>query len=253
MDEMKRFGVKLYNISKKVAFPCGNVRKFNIAIEKIICKEYVGGKTFVELGAKYKCDPATIGNILKKHDIDRRKSGHREGYKASAETKKKQSESMKGKVRSEESKKRMSESAMGKAGTNTGKTFDDEWRKNQAKSLKGKQYPNKHRFTGDIAQEICDLYHIFQYSASEIARTYDCYKNVIRSVLVRCNIPIRPSIQAKHAYKLQKFSTEVELQICDKYDELENYAAVGRLFGCDSNVVKQVLSRNNKLKGTNDQ
>lgn len=158
------------------------------------------------------------------------------------------SEIMTGRVFTEEHRLAISIGSMGKVGTNTGKTFDDEWRKNQAKALKGLDHSKQHRFQGEIAQEICDLYSIFMCSTHLLAEVYDCSKNVIKGVLVRNNIPIRPSIQAKHADKLKKFSTEIEMQICDKYNELENYQAVGKVFGCSAHSIRAILIRNNRLK-----
>lgn len=107
---------------------------------------------------------------------------------------------LKGKTLSEEWKENMSKAAMGKEGTNTGKTFDDEWRNRISVSLTGKKLSEEHKnnlseshkgqiapnrkLTFDIAEQIRAEYALGSMTQKQLGVKYglsqDCIFKIIK-------------------------------------------------------------------------
>src|SRR6202000_2509529 len=83
---------------------------------------------------------------------------------------------MRGRKHTEFSKKLMSKVAMGKPGTNTGKTFDDEWRFKISKANTEKDNISKRRFSPEVEQEICKLYMEEEKSTYALGKEFNCQR-----------------------------------------------------------------------------
>ena len=149
---------------------------------------------------------------------------------------------LKGRKYTEQHKNNISAGSMGKPGTNVGKTFDEEWKLKMSKSQTGKGHPSLRRFTGEQEVEICRLYIDEKISTYKLGQMYDCFRNVIRNVLVRNNIEIRSNNRDNGR---NIFTKEQEIEIVNEY--LENklsMRALGFKYKCDGNTIRAILIRN---------
>ncbi|MCZ2224504.1 MAG: hypothetical protein LC122_12845 [Chitinophagales bacterium] len=104
-------------------------------------------------------------------------------------------------VLSEEHKKKISESSMGKPGTNTGKIFDDEWKKNISDSLTGRKIseevkknmsdahkghvaPNR-KLNFEIAEKIREEYSFGSITQKELGKKYGISQNCVFDIIKR--------------------------------------------------------------------
>lgn len=147
---------------------------------------------------------------------------------------------------SEEWKAKLSKAATGKPGTNTGKTFDNEWRIGISRSQAGKEKKSKRRFSEDIEKEICRLYVEEEKSTYALGKEFDCQRTTIADILKRYNIETRKSNYTGHSNGKNIFSLEQEKEICDLYlTGSISRAEVSRKFNCGKTTIRDILLRHN--------
>lgn len=152
----------------------------------------------------------------------------------------------KGRKLSKEWKDKLSISATGKPGTNKGKKFSKEWARNISKALSLKENKKCRRFTDKVEKKICSLYLNKNYSIYKIAKHYNCYGSVISAVLDRNKIKKRQSNYSKNSHRRYRFDQQIEKDICNLYlTEDLSRTAIGKKFGCRTNVITSILKRNN--------
>ncbi len=151
--------------------------------------------------------------------------------------------SLKGKHHSEEAKQRMSEVAMGKPGTNTGKTFDEDWKFKISSSNVGRENKERRRFPEEVEKEICRLY-VEGSSTYKLGKGYDCTRALIITILDRNSIERRPNNRAANNGR-RIFTNEQELEICNVYVNGKlSMREISKKFGCGNTTVRDILIRN---------
>jgi hypothetical protein len=151
----------------------------------------------------------------------------------------------KGGILTEEWKNKISESHIGLPGTNTGKTFSDEWRLKISKSQCGKEKKATHRFTDDQEKEICRLYSEEKSSTYSLGIKFDCGRNLIISILNRNNIIMRKTNYTNHKNSKNKFSPEIEKEMCELYlSDSFTRIQLANKYNCGKTTIMDILIRN---------
>lgn len=131
--------------------------------------------------------------------------------------------------------------------TNGGKRFSEEWKLGMSKGSAGKAKLSIRRFTEEIEQEICRLYAKDKVSTTKLAQQFDCYSSLIIDILNRNGIARRifgKSIE--NGRKHQKFSFEVEIEICNLYQSGNvSRTDLAAQFGCGKTTIRQILVKHN--------
>lgn len=133
--------------------------------------------------------------------------------------------------------------------TNAGKKFSEKWKLNISKRNSGKIKLSTRRFSKEIEQEICRLYIDQKISTTKLAKQFNCYSSLIIDVLNRNNIIRRVfGKNIENGRKRQKFSLEIEKQICNLY-QLGNISrtSLALKFGCGKTTIRKILIKNNIL------
>jgi hypothetical protein len=141
----------------------------------------------------------------------------------------------------DEHRANVSKSSMGKAGTNTGKTFNEEWKKKLSKSQSGKAHKSRRRFSEKTEKEICRLYLEEEKSRYMLGIQFNCTRNLIADILDRNKIQTRKSNYTGHSKNI--FTSEQEKEICELYTT-KSRNAIAEKFGCKGATIKSVLIRN---------
>jgi group I intron endonuclease len=130
--------------------------------------------------------------------------------------------------------------------TNGGKVFNNEWRKNMSKSAAGKPKLSKRRFSQEIEKEICDLYANQKKTTYWLANKYDCYRTLIKDILIRNNVGIRVSNYTGHDNGCKVLSDEDEKNVCRLYTEEKlTRNTISEKLNIKSTTVRSILLRNN--------
>ena len=130
--------------------------------------------------------------------------------------------------------------------TNTGKIFNDEWRTSISKSLTGRDHKAKRRFSDEIETKICNMYSNDKKSFYVIAKDFKCDGNLIKDILIRNQIAIRPENTNKVSNGCNRFTATQEKEICDKYSsEVISISEMSRIFKCGKTTIRNILLRNN--------
>lgn len=140
-------------------------------------------------------------------------------------------------------KEKVSIGSMGKAGTNTGKTFDDEWRIKIAKSLSGKDLKSRRKFSDEIEIEICRLYVEEEKSTYALGKQFDCQRTTIADILKRNSIETIQSNYTGHNNGKNIFTKEQEREICEMY-AVESRSTIAKKFNCGRTTIRDILIRN---------
>jgi len=145
---------------------------------------------------------------------------------------------------SEERKKNLSIASIGKSGTNTGKKFDDNWKKKMSRSLSSKERKDSRKFNEETELEICRLYKE-EKSTYWLAQQFKCVRGTISAILNRHNITKRISNYTGHKNNCNKFTLEQELEICELYKNTNSTRKdLAKKFNCGSTTVRDILLRN---------
>jgi group I intron endonuclease len=147
----------------------------------------------------------------------------------------------------EEWRNAISKASIGKPGTNTGKVFPVEWRIKMSKSLSGKIFKEKRRFSEEVEKEICTLY-LEQKSIYWLAINYNCYRSLIISILDRNNIKRRKSNYTGHSNHRRRFTDQQENEICALYKDGIIRSDLARQFDCSRNTITSILFKHGVLK-----
>jgi transposase len=152
-----------------------------------------------------------------------------------------------GKKMTDEFCKAVSEGSMGKAGTNTGKTFDDEWREGLSQSQAGRERFDNRRFTKEEEENICNLY-IGGISTDKISNKIKVGKSLVLSVLKRNNIIMRSygnGASAANGKVRSLFTPEKEREIVEEYKNTNiSRIALAEKYKCGKTTMRNILLRN---------
>lgn len=153
---------------------------------------------------------------------------------------------LKGQTLSEEWKKNISEASMGKDGTNTGKSFDNEWKVAMSKSQAGVPQISRRRFSEEIEKEICRLYIEEEKSMYALGKKFNCQRNTVADILSRYGIETRQSNYTSHSNGKNIFSLEQEIEICKIYQKGNiSRSELSRQYNCGKTTIRDILLRYN--------
>jgi group I intron endonuclease len=128
--------------------------------------------------------------------------------------------------------------------TNGGKTFDDEWRLNMSKSITGKPRKSTRKYSDKIEREICRQYVEDNRTIHWLAKELKTHRSLIIAVLDRGNVVRRESNHTGHKNFRNKFSPEIEKEICDLFlAGGVSRSDLGRTYNSKVNVITAILER----------
>lgn len=140
-------------------------------------------------------------------------------------------------------KEKISKSNKGKFGVNNNKKFDINWKNNISKSRIGKPNFKLRKFSYKIEDKICELY-LENNSTYYLANKFNCYRSLIKEILLRNKITIRSSKFKKN----KRISDILETNICNYYNN--NQISIKDLslkFKVPKTSIRAILVRNNLL------